>query len=38
MADVLAEGIRTPDLGGTASTMEVAEAICRKLEVSTAKR
>jgi len=32
--DVLREGIKTPDLGGSATTAEVTEAICRKIKQS----
>ena len=30
--EVTSEGIKTPDIGGTAKTLEVAEAICRRLK------
>jgi tartrate dehydrogenase/decarboxylase / D-malate dehydrogenase len=30
--EVTSEGIKTPDIGGTASTLEVAEAICSRLK------
>ncbi|EQB97506.1 hypothetical protein GBL_1454 [Geobacillus kaustophilus GBlys] len=29
--DVTSDGIKTPDLGGTATTKEVVEEICRRL-------